>query len=89
MAGIGTASAPTAAKPAMIGSSEATSAAAACADAAAELPSAWTRLEPGRALALQDPEGFLFSNDAIATVFARLDEHSPTSKEEEGVDLPS
>jgi oxygen-independent coproporphyrinogen-3 oxidase len=64
-------------------------AAAACAEAAAELPSAWTRLEPGRALALQDPEGFLFSNDAIATVFARLDEYSPPSKEDEVVDLPS
>ena len=59
-------------------------AAGACADAAAELPSEWTRLEPGRHLALSDPEGLLFSNEAIATVFARLDERSPPEEDEDG-----
>jgi len=61
-------------------------AAAACRDAAAELPSGWfelgdddddddTRSAAGDgAVRLSDPEGLLFSNDAIATVFARLDE---------------
>jgi putative oxygen-independent coproporphyrinogen III oxidase len=49
-------------------------AAAACADAAAELPAEWVLHDEGRRLALTDPEGFLFSNDAIATVFARLDD---------------
>ena len=48
-------------------------AAAACEDAAKELPPAWVRHTPG-GFALTEPEGFLFSNDAIATVFARLDE---------------
>lgn len=49
-------------------------AARACADAAAETPAERVRLEPGARLALTAPEGFLFSNDVIATVFARLDE---------------
>ena len=87
----------------------ATAAAAACADAAAELPAEWIRstshvdalrgaagelklstVDRGSAetvatgeatgtatlghLALSDPDGLLFSNEAIATVFARLDE---------------
>lgn len=34
-------------------------------------------------MALLDPDGFLFSNDAIATVFARLDELSPEDDDEE------
>ena len=56
-------------------------AAMACRDAAAELPSEWlsskcstTPEGAASAFALSDPEGLLFSNEAIATVFARLDE---------------
>ena len=77
-------------------------AAAACADAARELPAAWVEFEAAdaerddtlsgdnatgdnatggealeggaRRLRLSDPEGLLFSNDAISTVFARLEE---------------
>ena len=47
----------------------------ACAAAATELPSEWidTAGAPAR-FALSEPEGLLFSNDAISTVFARLDE---------------
>ena len=62
----------------------------ACRDAAAELPAEWiaTGLAEAEAprLALADPEGLLFSNDAISTVFARLDErleaqaHAPTGE---------
>jgi len=62
----------------------------ACRDAAAELPAEWWVMEAEEAsgggdsgaeaaprcrrFALRDPEGLLFSNDAISTVFARLDE---------------
>jgi putative oxygen-independent coproporphyrinogen III oxidase len=60
-------------------------AAMACHDAASELPSEWLSTKCNAvdsnstdgapvAFALSDPEGLLFSNDAIATVFARLDE---------------
>ena len=64
-------------------------AAAACRDAAAELPDEWMaggawRRASGEAeeagegaegrFALSDPDGLLFSNEAISTVFARLDE---------------
>ena len=58
-----------------------TAAAAACADAARELPPEWVAPvgaadggAQGDTLRLSDPEGLLFSNDAIATVFARLEE---------------
>ena len=47
----------------------------ACTKAAEELPQDWIHYDEARALLrLKGPEGFLFSNDAIATVFARLDE---------------
>ena len=48
-------------------------AAAACADAAREMPDGWAEMR-GNVLRLTDPEGLLFSNDAISTIFARLDE---------------
>ena len=66
-------------------------AAAACREAASEMPSEWMADgqwgaaatggddpeteggAPGR-FALSDPDGLLFSNEAISTVFARLDE---------------
>lgn len=51
----------------------AAAAAAACEDAARELSDEWVELDDGR-MRLRDPEGLLFSNEAIATVFARLDE---------------
>ena len=81
-------------------------AAAACRDAAAELPPHWVRGGGGApavtglaagvpgevaasvaesadaTLALAEPEGFLFSNDAIATVFARLDERLARARTE-------
>ena len=67
----------------------------ACHDAASELPSEWLSTKCNAvdsnstdgapvAFALSDPEGLLFSNDAIATVFARLDERL----EESGVSDP-
>ena len=40
---------------------------------ACELSGEWVELDEGR-MRLRDPEGLLFSNEAIATVFARLDE---------------
>ena len=67
---------------ARFGESLGSAAAAACVDAASELSSDWARLEPGRALALLEPDGFLFSNDAISTVLARLDERLPPAEVE-------
>jgi hypothetical protein len=61
---------------ATFGAELAAAAAAACRDAAAELPRGWVAhsdAEPHR-FALSDPDGLLFSNEAISTVFARLDE---------------
>ena len=57
----------------------AAAAAAACRDAAEELPSEWIAKRPTEGdhdglFALTDPDGLLFSNEAISTVFARLDE---------------
>ena len=48
-------------------------AATACADAAGEMPPGWIEMR-GDVLRLTDPEGLLFSNDAISTIFARIDE---------------
>ena len=48
-------------------------AAAACADAVREMPDGWFE-KRGSVLRLTDPEGLLFSNDAISTIFARIDE---------------
>ena len=60
----------------------ASAAAAACRDAVAELPAEWiAETEEGR-FALSDPDGLLFSNDAIATVFAKLDDYLGESEEE-------
>lgn len=54
----------------------AAAAAAACRDAADELPRDWVASsEVGtHGFALAVPDGLLFSNEAISTVFARLDE---------------
>jgi len=58
-------------------------AADACADTAREVPAAWLAPprdgdagdgDAGDVLRLSDPEGLLFSNDAISTCFARLEE---------------
>ena len=59
-------------------------AASACEDAAAELPADWIDTSGRDALRLSDPEGMLFSNDAIATVFARLDERLDGEEDEAG-----
>ena len=84
-------------------------AAAACIEAANELPAEWVRVEPesegaalpstaleldasdcvglGHRLRLTQPEGFLFSNEAISTVFARLSD--AVEDESEGADEDS
>mmetsp|Transcript_13517 Transcript_13517/g.26327 ORF Transcript_13517/g.26327 Transcript_13517/m.26327 type:complete len:422 (+) Transcript_13517:94-1359(+) len=54
-------------------------AASGCLEAAAELPPAWVECLKDskgetRQIRLSDPEGLLFSNDAIATFLARVDE---------------
>ena len=50
-------------------------AAEACREATEELPAEWmsSSSEQGR-FALSDPEGLLFSNEVISSVFARLDD---------------
>eukprot|EP00908_Phaeocystis_cordata_P015698 Transcript_26879.p1 GENE.Transcript_26879~~Transcript_26879.p1 ORF type:complete len:488 (-),score=161.47 Transcript_26879:61-1440(-) len=58
-------------------------AAAACADAAAELPAEWVSYE-AQTLRLKNPEGLLFSNDAISTVFARLEERLEDAEQATG-----
>ena len=58
-------------------------AAAACADAAAELPDEWVSYE-AQTLRLKNPEGLLFSNDAISTVFARLEERLEDAEQATG-----
>ena len=57
--------------------------AAACRDAADELPDEWIADASDGRFALTDPDGFLFSNEAISTVFARLDERLDNEEEME------